>query len=350
MRWPWQARETRADSSYTSALIEVLAGQASGQAITSTATSALETAAGVLGRAFGQAEVHAPDAMRDALSPACMVLIGRSLIRRGEIVFAIRVIGGRVKLLPASSHDVYGGADPDDWVYRVTATGPGELHTFTDLPASGVVHLTYATDPETPWRGVGPLQVARMGGRLSSETAAALADESSGPRGSLLPLPMPGDDPSVELLKADLKGLRGKLATVETQQSMAPGGAGSNDGWIARRIGAEPPDALVKLHELASREILAACGIPPVLFATSNPNGTAAREGWRQLLFGTAAPLGRLVVDELARKLETDIEIEWDELRASDIAARARAFQSLVGAGMDLAKAASLSGLMIEDE
>ncbi len=347
MRWPWQARETRAGSGYTSALIEVLAGQASGAAITSTASSALEAATGVVGRAFAAAQVEAPDAMRGALSPACMALIGRSLIRRGEIVFVIVVVDGKVKLLPASSHDVYGGADPDQWVYRVTASGPGELHTFNDLPASGVVHIAYAVDPETPWRGVGPLQVARMAGRLSAETAAALADESSGPRGSLLPLPVPGDDPTIELLKGDLKKLKGQLATVETQQSMAPGAAGTNDGWIARRIGADPPAALVQLHEIATREVLAACGVPPVLFS-SNPNGTAGREAWRQLLFATVAPLGRLVVAELAAKLEADVALDWDELRASDVASRARAFQSMVSAGMDPGKAAGLSGLMAE--
>ena len=109
------------------------------------------------------------------------------------------------------------------------------------------------------------------------------------------------------------------------------------------------PDALVKLHELATREVLAACGIPPVLFA-SNPNGTAGREAWRQLLFATVAPLGKLIVAELSAKLETDIGLSWDELRASDIAGRARAFQSMVGAGMDPAKAAGLAGLMIDDD
>ena len=50
---------------------------------------------------------------------------------------------------------------------------------------------------------------------------------------------------------------------------------------------------------------------------------------------------------ELRDKLDDDsISITWDELRAADITGRARAFQSLVGAGMDLAKAAALSGLL----
>ena len=68
-----------------------------------------------------------------------------------------------------------------------------------------------------------------------------------------------------------------------------------------------------------------------------------------KLLFATIAPLGRLVVAELAAKLEGEVALEWDELRASDIAGRARAFQSMVGAGMDPSKAAGLAGLMVEE-
>ena len=81
----------------------------------------------------------------------------------------------------------------------------------------------------------------------------------------------------------------------------------------------------------------------------ANPNGTAGREAWRQLLFATVAPLGRLIAAEMSAKLETDISFGWDELRASDIAGRARAFQSMVGAGMDAAKAAGLAGLMVDE-
>ena len=42
---------------------------------------------------------------------------------------------------------------------------------------------------------------------------------------------------------------------------------------------------------------------------------------------------------------EPGLRLVWDELRASDLAGRARAFQSMVGAGMDIAKAAALPGL-----
>lgn len=115
--------------------------------------------------------------------------------------------------------------------------------------------------------------------------------------------------------------------------------------WQAKRIGANPPVSLVNLHELASKEIALACGVPTALVASS-PTGTGTREAWRQFLFGTVAPLGKLVAAELSRKLGAPITLTWDELRASDLAGRARAFQSLVGGGMALGRAAALAGLL----
>lgn len=56
------------------------------------------------------------------------------------------------------------------------------------------------------------------------------------------------------------------------------------------------------------------------------------------------------MVTELLAKLEDEtIDLGWEELRAGDIAGRARAFQSTVGGGMDLGTAAALSWLAIED-
>ena len=74
--------------------------------------------------------------------------------------------------------------------------------------------------------------------------------------------------------------------------------------------------------------------------------GTSQRESFRRLMHATIAPLARIVAEELSAKFETDISLSFDSLFAADLSGRARAFQSLVGGGMDLAKAAALSGLM----
>ena len=57
------------------------------------------------------------------------------------------------------------------------------------------------------------------------------------------------------------------------------------------------------------------------------------------------SPLGRLVEAELRDKLDDEVSLSWQELRASDLSGRARAFQSMVGDGMEVERAAGLAGL-----
>ena len=113
--------------------------------------------------------------------------------------------------------------------------------------------------------------------------------------------------------------------------------------WDVIRVGSNPPQTVLDATRFATEEILSACGIPLALNVQAQ--GSVLREAWRIFLFGTIAPLGRIVQTELSAKIG-ETGISWDELKASDLAGRARAFQSMVGGGMDVNKAASLSGLM----
>ena len=255
MKWPWQSNmETRADSSYTDALIAAITANAKGQTTAfPAAIGALESAAGLVGRAFASAVVETDSsAVLRALTPACLLLVGRSLIRRGELVLYIDTTTGMLNLLPCQSHDVDGGPIPSTWEYRCTVSGPERTFTFDHTPATGVVHLTYATSPETPWRGIGPLQAAQLTGRLAAETIAALADESSGPRGRLLGIPVDGQDPTVTQLRQDLKNMAGKIGLIETKDwGGSPGG-----GEVVlkpERLGPEPTAALVELFKVPAR-------------------------------------------------------------------------------------------------
>ena len=98
MKWPWKSNlETRADSSYTDALIAAITANARGQQTAfPTAVGALEAASELVSRAFATAVVEstATPILR-ALTPSCLALIGRALIRRGEIVFLHRHQPGR---------------------------------------------------------------------------------------------------------------------------------------------------------------------------------------------------------------------------------------------------------------
>ncbi len=230
--------------------------------------------------------------------------------------------------------------------YRVTVGGPSRTLTYS-LSPDEVVHVRYAADPERPWRGNSPLQVAALAGRLSAETVNALADEASGPRGRLLGIPADGDDATVVNLKADIAEARGRVALIESGDWNNTGSAMMD--LDSKRFGAEPPAALVELAELASREVYSACGLSPSLFQVGP--AAALREAWRLALFGLVAPLGRLVPGRAKGiKLDGGITLSWQELRASDLAGRARAFQSLVNGGKSVQDSTAIAGLMVNDD
>ena len=217
-------------------------------------------------------------------------------------------------------------------------------HDF--VPAQSVLHFKYAVDASTPWRGNGPIAVANLAGKLSAETVRALAEESSGPVGRLLGIPVDGADATVAGLKADIKNAAGRVALLETGDWGNAGGDTSVD-LKAERFGAEPTASLVELVSVASQEVYSACGLNQALWGGSQ--AAAVREAWRLCLFGVLSPLGRLVESELQDKLEDIVTPSWQELRASDLSGRARAFQSMVGGGMAVDKAVAVAGLMVED-
>ena len=91
--------------------------------------------------------------------------------------------------------------------------------------------------------------------------------------------------------------------------------------------------------------MLAACGVPAGLHGRGG-DASGRREAWRQFLPGSVTPVAEIIAGELRAKLEIlDLMLMFDELYASDLQGRARALQSMVGAGMDLDDARRLAGL-----
>ena len=160
--------------------------------------------------------------------------------------------------------------------------------------------------------------------------------------GSLLGIPTDGEDATVQALKTDLANARVKVALLESGDWGNAGGDAKVD-LKTERFGAEPPASLVQLVTIASQEVYSACGLNQALWGGSQ--AAAVREAWRLCLFGVLSPLGRLVEAELQDKLEDTVTLSWQELRASDLSGRARAFQSMVGGGMEVERAAGLAGL-----
>ena len=240
-----------------------------------------------MGRGFAASEVSGPDSLARALTPGVLELVGRSLIRTGEVVFLIDTTAGKLRLIPAETHDVEGGPYVEEWEYRLTLGGPSKTVTHEFVPAASVLHFRYAADPATPWRGNSPIAVAHLAGKLSAETVRALGEESSGPVGRLLGIPVDGADATVEGLKADIKNAAGRVALLETGDWGNAGGDTKVD-LKTERFGAEPPASMVELVSVASREIYAACGFNAALWGGSQ--AASVREAWRLALFGVLSP------------------------------------------------------------
>ena len=121
--------------------------------------------------------------------------------------------------------------------------------------------------------------------------------------------------------------------------------SGHEPGWKPDRIGAHPPESLIRQTSTATMEILAACGVPPEL--VSGGDGASLRESYQRLLHSTIAPLGRIVERELRDKVHEGIGLSFDLLFAANVQGRVRAWRFLVGneAAMAPTIAARLVGM-----
>ena len=337
LMWPFKEKRNTTSTEYTSRRLQDAADRVYSDVSDAKATAALEIASGLYQRGFNVATVTG--ARTEALTPQLLGEMARSCIRDGEHVSAITVSGGRLRLVPTGAHDVRGSGDPDTWLYRVEIPAPDTTMQRT-LPYAAVVHVKYATDPKTPWRGYSPLYWADQTGTLAGNLERALKDETGGSTGWLLPVPagMEADDDNDPLagLQADLANLHGKLAVLESTTS----------GWgdkfnslpaqldfTPRRFGPSPPVTLPTLRDGTLVSILAACGIPPGLVQTTAGGASAVRESWRQFAHGSLGALARIFEAEFTEKLGTPIRIQFGELAAADIAGRGRTAGTLVKAG-----------------
>ena len=342
MRIPFLNRfETRAG--YSDSIVQALLQEATGSSTTASVASlgVTEACAGLWGRSFASATITPSNMATESLNPAVLESIGRRLLLHGEAVYEMRVEDGAVELVEASGWQV---EERGQWTYRAEFSTPeGTIHRT--LSANRVLHPRIGTSSKRPWAGISPIPPATA--RLAAGLETKLTQEVGGPVGNVLPLPNGG---SVKALQSDIDKLAGRTVLVESTS----GGYGDKDSapkmdWQTRRIGANPPVAMIELRRDVQASILAACGCPGSLLERSD--GTLAREEMRRFLHSTISPVARVVASELAFKLDTPgLAFDFSNLFASDLSGRARAFQSLVGGGMDIAKAAALAGLMVNDD
>lgn len=349
MLW-FKRRQTEKRASYDDAVISALF-QSADTALHQRGreTAVVEAAAGLVQRCMSMA---VPSEAADVLTPACLGLMARCLLRFGESLHEIVVRDGMVYLVPIGSWDVRGTSEiPTTWFYRCDSWGP-DRGRHRMRPADAVLHVRYSVDPVRPWQGISPLQAAYDSGRLVGSLEQAIADESGTARGYVIPtspaVAGQGEESSeTEKLRAGLATMRGRTTVAESTggNPFPQGQSGPSPGdWQARRIGVNVPAPVVDLRRQVEVSVAAALGVPAGLLF-GGADASALREQFRQLLHSTIAPMARCIEHEASEKLERDITLSLDGLNAADIQGRARAFDSLVKGGMDQNMAASLAGM-----
>ena len=330
----WRKRETRESTTYTDQAVAAAVQAATGTTDRSLIAT-VEACCGLWERGFAAG-------VSTVLEPWKLALIGRSLLLTGQSVWWSSARSG---LLPVSDHDITGrSATPARWSYRLSLPTPSTTLT-RKAPAAQVLHVRIGATARRPWAGCSPLANAAASRSLLEAVERSLTDEHGGPVGSVVGVPDPSGSQAVV---DEIANLRGRLIAAEASElDLAGEGASGRTSWKPNRVGPQPAAATPTARQDVERSLLAAAGIPVELVQPSS--GSDAREGWRRFLHATIAPAAALVSAEL-RRLGLESEIAFDALRASDIAGRARAFQSLVGGGMPVDRAAALSGLVVADD
>ena len=325
--------------------------------------AALEAASGLYGRAFSQLRVSSTPAIEAGITPETLIMIGRELIRRGEVLFEIRVDASGLRLQPSSSWHVESRSpDPSSWTYFASFSAPSGS-TYRRLPASGVVHARYAVDPYSPWKGKSPLAWAADTATFSTEIDDALRAELRQVSTAVIGLETndpnePGITPAESSMIADSFGSKIFRSLLPRDRRLpeslaVPSPAFGIPTLIPRklsveRVGPEPASSTVSLRSDIATAIFAVLGLPGELVSGS-ADGTGAREAYRRFILASVEPLSRVVAAELSAKLESPVTLDAAQLNSADISGRARGFQSMVGGGMPLEQAAALAGLLAED-
>ena len=306
---------------YSDLLLAGLESLASGSAGDVLRTSALETAAQLWAGALAAADVTGTD----ALTPDTLAILGRQLVRNGEMVFEIRVSGSRVQLYPAAEWEIMEG-----WRYRCQLQEPPGKAVSRTIPRAKVCHFTWATDPREPWRGIAPMAAAALAAKVAANTETRLGEEAGAPSALILPIPTDGGATTLDSLRTDIGDAKGGAILLEsTAAGWDEGRAkGTLADWKAQRLGPEIPENLRQLHEDALQRVLAACGIPGSL-ASVGADGTQLREDYRRFVMLAVQPMARRIAAEASAKLDADVQLDFHGLHAHDIVARANAYGKL---------------------
>ncbi len=338
--WPFARREPQIEkrAAFPSVTAEHLAGRRAGVlsdgAVPLSATIA--AIAQTWSRAFAMLDPNEPGPESTPLRPDVLAAIGMDLCLRGESCWHVRVEGSDIRLVRVAYWDQFAGGK-----FHLHIAHPHQTETIRAL-AGEVVLLTINSPAEQPWRGRSPFALMGASPRLIAEIESAVSGAMEWVGRGLLPFP---DTVPEEQQTAAIRGLKagGMLAAIRSKADFATstGASRANEfRLVSLTPDLEQADLNPTVDQLHNR-LLAAAGIPPALL-TASGNAGAMRESYRLFVLQTVEPLARTLLPELAKIGVTSLST--GSMMSADVAGRARAVGTLVGAGMTLDQAMQLVG------
>lgn len=330
--------------SYTGDRIGATFAMATGEVVDAATTSAVEAVAGLLARSISGGDIVGPEWLD--IPPRWLQTCCRDLVRGGEHLSVIEMnAAGRVYLAEASHWTVTGPVDEDGWQFLTTLYGPTAQTTRT-IARDGVFFVQWARSGALPERGQSAASLAPLAAKLAAAIEQSLGYEAGGPVTNILTIPegTDGDDEILQGYRTGIANAKGAPKLVETTS----GGYGDKSAaprrdWQPQRLGPAPPEATVRLYEMAFDHMVAACGASPALF-DGRADGTAQREALRRWHLTTVLPVAKLIGYELTRAAGAPVRIEIDGY-GLDLVSRAQTVDKLTKAGVSLDTAMLFAGI-----
>ena len=333
--------EERQEDYTEAALIAAQATLSGGGSVDIRNTAAVATASGLYARCLSLTTIE-PSRLQKTLNSRILYDIGRALIEDGEAVYRIVINGGRIALERACAWKITGSAS--QWFYNLEIPTPapnGKNRSYVSS-AEGVFHPRINTSKCSPWKGRGANEIAGQTANLLASLEKMMSNELSKGSGYVIPIPQ-ASPKQLTTLSNQIKLLKGGSSLVPS--SVAQADTGNSINWKSQRIGADFPATFIALRSEIYETILNSLGLPKALFGAGS-----TRDSMRQFLHSALSPVLEQIKIEAQEKLDEGISFSLSKLYASDITGRARAFGSMVKGGMEISKAAELSGLLSDDD
>ena len=288
MRLPWQTKKIEKRASYDAQIIAALHAAALNEAADVAATSTVQAACGLLGRALSAATVTPQTAITRAISPQYLYTLGESLVLRGEHLSLIDVVDGTPQLVGASEWDITGTSlNQREWMYKLTLPVPSGTLSRT-VPGASVVAYPTAQRLDTVARHKryrGQRRIRRTHGRRRRRVCAKKSATQRARGLSVWPGfedadPDDEDDPWTALIN-DIRTAKAKSVLMPSapatliQGVVAAASAPPTFGTV--HLQPSVPEDLQTLRDRVSAGLYAAVGIMPAIF--DGDSSTAVQRG-----------------------------------------------------------------------